>query len=136
MNLDYPKLGKPLCETLGLAILLQALPSVWGNQCLNIGVDDTLNQRRAAPSPLVCQIVNQGTYRRDCTPYSCEASRERRRGALFLFLPGRSCVRERHLLLLLAGTTRKEQKQRTQSSLPTRFTRIRRAIVSVGTPVC
>ena len=35
-----------------------------------------------------------------------------------------------------ARTTRKEQKQCAPSSLPTRFTRIRRAILSVGTPVC
>ena len=35
-----------------------------------------------------------------------------------------------------ARTTRKKQKQRAPSSLPTRFTRTRRAIVSVGTPVC
>ena len=35
-----------------------------------------------------------------------------------------------------ARTTRKKQKHRAPSSLPTRFTRTRRAIVSVGTPVC
>ena len=26
------------------------------------------------------QIANWGTYRHDCTPYACEASRKRRRG--------------------------------------------------------
>ena len=60
-------------------------------------------------------------------------------GTLLLLVPCRSCVRERHLLLLLillARTTRKEQKQRALSSLPTSVTQIRRAIVSVGTAVC
>ena len=35
-----------------------------------------------------------------------------------------------------ARTTRKKQKQRAPSSLPTRFTRIRPDVASVGTPIC
>ena len=79
------------------------------------------------------QIAKRGTYRHDCTPYSCEASRERRRGALLLFYTCRSRTRERLLLLLL---TSYYLLLLDPSSCPTRFTRIRRAIVSVGTPVC
>ena len=74
------------------------------------------------------QIENRGTYKHNCTPYPCEASRERWRGALLLFFPCRSRTLERLLLLLLILLA--------PSSLPTRFTHIRRAIVSVGTLVC
>ena len=49
----YPKLGEPLREILGPAILSQALLSVWDNHCPNFRVDVTLNQRGAAFSPLV-----------------------------------------------------------------------------------
>ena len=74
------------------------------------------------------QIANRGTCKRDCTPYSCEASRERWRGALLLFFPCLSRTREWLLPLLLILLA--------PSSLPTCFIRIRREIVSVGIPVC
>ena len=43
----YPELGEPLREMLGLAVLSQALSSVWGNQWANFRVGVTLNQREA-----------------------------------------------------------------------------------------
>ena len=69
------------------------------------------------------QIANRGTYKHNCTPYPCEASRERWRCALLLFFPCRSRTRERLLLLLLILLA--------TSFLHTRFTRIRRAIASL-----
>ena len=69
---------------------------------LKCGAVPTLNL--PSGSYMQCaQIANWGTdrYGHDCTPYPCEASRERQRGTLLLFLSCRSCVRERHLQLLL-----------------------------------
>ena len=74
------------------------------------------------------QIANWGTYTHDCTPYPCEESRKRRRGE--------ENEEKQQESFSHARAKRKEQKQRAASSLPTRFTRIRRAIVFVSTPVC
>ena len=52
----YPKLGGLLCEIRGPAVLLQALSSVWGNQCPNFRVDVTLNQTGGAFLLLVQRI--------------------------------------------------------------------------------
>ena len=49
----YPKLSEPLREILGPAVLSQALSSVRQNQCPNLRVDVTLNQRGAAFPSLV-----------------------------------------------------------------------------------
>ena len=49
----YPKLGEPLREILGPAVLSQTLSSVWGNQYPNFKVDVTLNQTGAAFLSLV-----------------------------------------------------------------------------------
>ena len=103
--------------------------SIWSNSSANLG-EPLPKTRRAVTRNTWAQcakIANRGTYRHDCTPYPCEASRERRRNALLLFLPCRSRSRERFLLLLIILAP---------STPPTCFTRIRRAIASVDTSIC
>ena len=54
--------------------------------------------RKKGSARQCAQIANRGTYKHDCTPYPCEASRERWRGALLLIFHCRSHTRERLLL--------------------------------------
>ena len=106
--------------------MFRVMPKVQSQLDWNV----TAHYRRVAATRCipVCSDCKPGYLQRDCTPYSCEASRERQRGALLLFFPCSSRTRERLLLLLLILLA--------PSSRPTRFTQVRRAIVSVGTPVC